>query len=46
VEYKTNLLQPFWSSLGGQIGATGSTTWATDTLGSDPRRFYRVGLLP
>ena len=42
LQYKTNLIQPNWLNLGATITATNTTVSATDTLGPDPQRFYRV----
>ncbi len=48
VQYTTDLAQPNWTILpgAGPTTATASTLTASDTLGSDPQRFYRVALLP
>jgi hypothetical protein len=35
-----------WISSGNVIVATNASASASDALGSDPRRFYRVLLLP
>jgi hypothetical protein len=43
-QYKTNLLDTNWLSLGGPITATNSTATATDPAPADPQRFYRVNL--
>jgi len=45
VQYKTNLLQTNWINLGAVIIATNSTATATNVIGPDPRRFYRLQLL-
>ncbi len=44
-QYKTNLLQTNWISFYTNT-ATGSTLSLTNSVGSDPRRFYRLLLLP
>jgi hypothetical protein len=45
VQYKTNLLQADWINLGAVITATNVTAIATNLIGSDPQRFYRLQLL-
>ena len=44
VQYETNLIQPNWINLVG-VTATNSLATASDSIGPDPRRFYRVVLL-
>jgi len=44
VQYETNLTQPNWINLVG-VTATNSLATASDSIGPDPRRFYRVVLL-
>lgn len=46
VQYKTNLLQTNWSSLGNSSIATNNIMSASDSTGPDRQRFYRVVLLP
>jgi len=46
LQYKTNLTQNAWVDLGIPIIAAGSTASTSDSLGTDPRRFYRIALLP
>jgi uncharacterized repeat protein (TIGR03803 family) len=46
VQFTTNLLQTNWTDLAAPIAATSSTASATDAIGPDFRRFYRVLLLP
>jgi uncharacterized repeat protein (TIGR03803 family) len=46
LQYKTNLNSTNWFNLGSSITATGSTVTASDLIGSNPQRFYRVILLP
>jgi hypothetical protein len=47
VEYKTNLTDTTWTSLGGPITATNSTTTTSDSFTAGPeQRWYRVGMLP
>jgi hypothetical protein len=45
VQYKTNLTQVNWLNLNSPITAVGSVTSSSDTIGPDPRRFYRIALL-
>ena len=45
VQYKTNLLQTNWINLGTAITATNLTATATNLIGPDPQRFYRLQLL-
>jgi hypothetical protein len=45
VQYKTNLLQTNWINLGAVITATNVTATATNLMGPDPQRFYRLQLL-
>ena len=42
----TNLAAPDWIDLGSPITATNSYVSATDPIGSDGQRFYRVRLVP
>jgi uncharacterized repeat protein (TIGR03803 family) len=46
VQFSTGLAQTNWAALGGTLTATGTTATASDTIGPDPQRFYRVVLLP
>ncbi len=46
LQFKTNFDQLNWNNLGGIITASGSSASATDSIGADKQRFYRVGLLP
>ncbi|PWU20431.1 MAG: hypothetical protein C5B50_03945 [Verrucomicrobia bacterium] len=46
VQYETNINSAAWINLGGPITATGPTTSASDAIGPDAQRYYRVGLLP
>ena len=46
VQYKTNLTQAAWLNLNGPVTASSSTTVTTDSLGPNPRRYYRVAFLP
>jgi len=46
VQYKTNVIQRYWSNLGSSIFATGNVVTAHDIISSDRQRFYRVALLP
>jgi hypothetical protein len=45
VQYKTNLTQAGWLNLNSPITALGPVTSSSDTIGPDPRRFYRIALL-
>jgi len=45
VQYKTNLLQTNWINLGAVITATNFTAAATNFIGPDLQRFYRLQLL-
>jgi subtilase family serine protease len=45
LQYKTNLAQTGWLNLGAAITATNSTVIATNLIGPDPRRFYRLQLV-
>ena len=46
VQFLTDLTQTNWSSSGGLITATNSTSTASDTIGADRQRYYRVVLSP
>jgi len=46
LQYSTNLAQTNWNVLGGSVIATNGVMSATDPLGSDPQRLYRVALMP
>jgi hypothetical protein len=46
VQYKTDLAQVGWINLGSPIIAVSTVTSSSDTIGPDPRRFYRIALLP
>ena len=46
VQYQTNWLQTGWINLGDPISATNATMTASDTIGPDPQRFYRVLIVP
>jgi len=46
LQFNTNLTQTNWSNTGGLITATNSTASASDTIGADSQRFYRVVLSP
>ena len=46
VQYTTDLNPPNWLDLGSPVTATKSTASASDLIGPDQRRFYRVALLP
>ena len=42
----SDLTQTNWTNVGNPITAFDPTTLATDLMGPDPARFYRVALLP
>jgi hypothetical protein len=47
VQYKTNLLQPDWINLGGQIlSATNSLKFTDTDIANFPQKFYRLMLVP
>jgi hypothetical protein len=46
LQYTTNMTAGNWNDLGTPTTATDSTVTASDTLGQDQQRFYRVALLP
>jgi O-glycosyl hydrolase len=46
LQFKTDLNQANWNNLGSPVTATNTTATASDTIGLDPQRFYRVALLP
>jgi hypothetical protein len=46
VQFNTDLTQTNWTNLGTAFTATNTTAFASDTLGADPQRFYRIVLLP
>lgn len=45
LQFKTNLTQPSWFTLGEIINGDGPTTSVTDTIEPEQQRFYRVVLL-
>ncbi len=45
LEYSTNLTSLGWLSLGSPTIASSPTVSATDDIGSDPQRYYRVALV-
>ena len=46
LQYKTNLAQADWQDLGSPTTATNSLANTSEPLVSDPRRFYRVKIMP
>ncbi len=42
LQYRTNLVQGNWSNLGSAITATNAVMSASDSIGPDPQRFYRL----
>jgi hypothetical protein len=46
LQFSTNLSRTNWVNLGTSVIATNFAVSASDTIGPDPQRFYRVVLLP
>jgi hypothetical protein len=46
VQFKNRLEDATWSDLGPPVTATSVSTTLSDAIGTNPQRFYRVGLLP
>ena len=46
LQYTSDLNSTNWTDLGSPVLATNGTMSASDNVGTDPRRFYRVVLLP
>ena len=46
VQYTTDLSQTNWNILGNAITTTNALATASDSIGPDTRRFYRVVVLP
>ena len=46
LQYKTDSAQPSWTDAGAPYVATNLRATVYDSLGSDPQRFCRIGLLP
>ncbi|MDW8308839.1 MAG: MBG domain-containing protein, partial [Verrucomicrobiales bacterium] len=46
VQYVTNVGDTNWTDIAPDVTATGPSASLTNAVGSDPRRFYRVLLLP
>jgi hypothetical protein len=46
VQYTTSLGAQSWHNVGSPVIANGPTASASDNIGPDTQRFYRVGLLP
>jgi len=46
VQYTTDLLSGSWRNLGDPFPATNNSMSASDAIGPDTKRFYRVALLP
>ncbi|MDB6122171.1 MAG: hypothetical protein JWQ71_1164 [Pedosphaera sp.] len=42
VEYKNNLIDPNWTTLGSDQVAVGSSLSASDAVNANPQRFYRI----
>ncbi len=45
LQYKVNTKDANWTTLSGNVTINGSVGSATDSMGSDPQRFYRVMIL-
>ncbi len=46
VQYTTNLSPANWQNLGSPVTAINTTATASDSIGPDSQRFYRVGMSP
>lgn len=46
VQYTTNLLSGTWQNLGNAFAATNTTVSASDIVGPDTKRFYRLAVMP
>ncbi len=46
VQYRTNITQVGWINLGSPVTANSTIASTTDSIGSNARRYYRVGLVP
>ena len=46
LQYNLNPATTNWNNLGGAVTATNGTVSASDTIGPDPQRYYRIVLLP
>jgi hypothetical protein len=46
VQFQSDLTSTNWSPLGDPVVATNATASASDVIGPDRRRFYRLVLLP
>jgi len=46
IQYRTDLAGDTWVDLGSPVTATNSTMAGSDSIAANPRRFYRVVLLP
>jgi len=46
VQFKSDLTQAAWTDLGAPIVATNTTCLATDAIGTNAQRFYRLGVQP
>jgi hypothetical protein len=45
LEYKNNLTDPAWTSLGSPVTGTGGTLTLTNNFGDSPQRFFRLRLV-
>ena len=46
LQFTTNLNPSAWNNLGATVNGTNAMMTRSDSIGSGPHRFYRVGLLP
>jgi hypothetical protein len=46
LQYKTNLYDPSWISIPGNVTASGDTAEKSDVVGSTVQRLYRIMVLP
>jgi hypothetical protein len=46
LQVSTNLTAPNWQDLGSPVTATNNTVSASDAVGADGQRFYRVRSVP
>jgi hypothetical protein len=46
IQFKTNLAQSNWTTVGGTLTASNSTITASEPIGTNAQQFYRVVLLP
>jgi hypothetical protein len=46
VQFKSDLADPVWGTLAGDVTAAGNTAKKTDVIGSNERRFYQILVMP